>query len=210
MSAGLKRMFWTMPVVMLFAVMLMTLPGCNDQQIADMKAQVSQVQQQVDKYAPLLEDAQNYKAQVDTLIASLPDGSAKDKAKEISAQLDSYIPKLQDIVMKGQETINRLNDNLKNATTTLDVVESGVNAAAPLVPGWGSLIALASTTIIGFIRAFQNKQAAVNIAKSVQPAVNLAVKIDPKISKIIDSAQTNYAGKLVDQSQTGVGSILPI
>lgn len=189
---------------------VLALPSCDAQQVADMKAQLTQVQTQVDKYAPMLNQVTEQKAKVDALIASLPDGSAKDKAQEVSAELGKYIPVLQNIVDTSQKAISDLNANLKDAQTSIDVAEAAINTGAPFIPPpWGTIVAAAGGLVIGLIRAGQNKQAAKNIAATVDPIVQKAIAENPAVADQISAKQTNAAAKIVDQVQGSVASILP-
>jgi hypothetical protein len=182
---------------LLITVLALSLAGCNADQIAALSEQLSQTQ-------TVLDQAVAAKTDIDTTIASLPEGELRDRAI-------AYSQHLQGVIDKASVVLPRMRDELVRAEDTLGVISAGVNAAAPLIPPpWGTIVAAVTGLALGLFRAAQNRSAARRIAASIEQnagadgTINLS---DPAIKDKVRSVQGATAGRVVDEAQGKVASL---
>lgn len=120
------------------------------------------------------------------------------EAGTLPADTAPYIRRVVDAVERANAALADLDAGIQSAESAPDVLEAVGSTASAYVPGYGPLVGLVLTTAAGFWRAFVNRKAARNIAKSVQPAVN---GLGRPAKNDIERAQTKAAKRIVDESQ---------
>jgi|GEM_PF-3847435 len=187
-------------IVSVIAVIgLMFSPGCAADDIAVAKVAIPQVQAEVAKTQVALEHAQQ-----EIVIAK--------EAGQDTAKAEAVVDVMHKALSAAQTTLAKLNAIVASATSTADLIEAGSKEASVLVPGvYGALVAMTGTTIAALIRAGQNREAARNIAYSIEQAKEQG-KIDfgsPETAAKLSANMGARAKRIVDEAQ-GDRTPLPI
>jgi len=197
----------TIVVPVLFLLGFGCVSGCTSEDIATARTKLASVQQAAEQVQGGLAFAIEQKAAIDKLLPTLPAGSTRDKVIAVSKKLDAYINTSQDWLAKARQSMNILQAQLATATDTLDVVEGGVQAAAPLIPPpWGAVLAGVAGLVVGLIRAASTKKTAVKTLAAINPHIGPMTDAD---RAAVSAAQGAAGKKLVDEAQGKVSS-LPI
>jgi len=192
----IRKAFW---VSVLAAVLV--LPGCTDEQIAKMRQAAGTLKEQVPVVKDTLSKAQAQSENIEQAINSLPDGELKDKLLKAKMVADQTVEAANEFLEKAEPQLAELNAKLAEATDTLDVIDAGIQSAAPLLPvPWGPLLAAGGGLVVGLLRAAQNRKAARNIATSVQPIL-ADVKLTEEQKTAIRATQGATGNRIVDESQ---------
>lgn len=191
-------------------LILLIIGGCaflQSQSSADAKANLLKAEAAVEEVQSALSLALEQKAQILVLIESLPDGELKDTAVAKLSNVESVISALQQKVEITKATLETLNREIADAKSWLDIAAGTVTAVAPLLPApWGAIAGAVGGLVIGLLRAWRNKKAAIAVIQSVQPIVTKA--LTPAVSETLSAKQGSAGQALVDAAQ-GKGTVLP-
>lgn len=188
-------------VLLLLCSLLFTV-GCEGlPTVAQIRDIAAGVQKDVDAAQAVLDQAQPaidaYRAEVE----AMPDGDEKEAAEQILAAMEATLVKPREVVAKGSAVLAEINTRLAGLQDgdLVDVAEIGIDVgASTLPPPWGALVGLGGGLAIGLFRAYQNRQTARNIAKSVDHIIK---GVEPSESTAIAARQTLAAERVVDEAQ---------
>jgi len=167
--------------------------GCIAGQASSPQVDVSQVRQQTVAIREALQVAINKKMLIDEQIRQLPPVEREKGLRESE--------KIGQVIVGLQEVLNTFHENTANADSTLDVIDAGAAAAAPMFGPYGVMAGLAITTITGFARAWQNRKAGRAIARSVDPLVDSAIRTEPSMIAALRKDQGSTGNRIVDEAQ---------
>lgn len=186
---------------LLLLLCLFALPACDSMpSIDDVRTYAAAVEQDVQAARAVLESAVPARDAYAAQVAAMDPGEEKDAAQAILDGMNTAIDKPLAVIDKGEAILAHVNAQLAKAEAGDDfaLAEIGVGTASKFAPApWGALIGLAGTTIIGFLRAAQNRRAARQIVKSVNPIVRNAGETE---RTAIAARQTPEAERIVDEA----------
>ena len=184
----------------LMLLMLMTV-GCNAEQIAKLRSGINVIRGDRDIIEQMVMEAEIQRIQLTKAIPDL-EGREKALAIEMAEKLDLVITTANDKLIVADKTLEILQKELADAQDGLDVLIATLNTTAQSVPApYGLFAGLAATVLVG-IRAARNRQAARQIASSVDGLLTDEQKATIK-------GQNDKAKRIVDEAQ-GTKRIWPI
>lgn len=193
--------------LMALAVLLTAaLPGCNAEQFGQLTAQTTLVRDDVaalrGEIAAARERAATARAQAETQ----PAGPAREALIAAADKAEAIAGRAEPTLRETEETLGRLEARLRAADPSdrFAAAQAVLEAAAPMVPGYGPLIAFLGGTILGLVRAGYNRAAARSIARSIEltqspeGAINLD---DPSTQDDLRAHQGAAGSRIVNEAQ---------
>ena len=194
----MKRTLIALSLLIMTAGFFMPLAGCTMADVQAIKDTISQANQQSDAYTKIIQDANTQLVQAQIQASALPPGLDRDKALAQVVKLQNVVDSASLHLQKIQAVIASLDQQMKDVTDMPGLITAFSATAGTAAPQpYGLLIALAGTTIAGFLRAAQNRAAARNIAESINPLLTPEQKEALKKS----ASQSATAKLIVDESQ---------
>ncbi len=187
----------TAMTLLLLGCCLMSLSGCNAEQIALLRQGLVEAR---DVLETAKTEAVEIEADIlvwDELIADLPEGDSKERAIRTRQRLVGGLGKAEGIIDKAAEKADEVLLRLQDAENAWDVADAGVKTAAPLLPEGPRTWLLLGWAIIASIRARLNRVAGRQISTSLQSVVSGGDFNAAEVRAI----QGKTAGKIVDEAQ---------
>ena len=201
----------TKVTMLLLLAIVLAAPACNGNapDLAVIKTTVATLEADANTARLTAAQLQGQAEAIQAVIATMPEGAEKENARALLANVQTSLQRVQAFLDKATPAIAAANAEIQKSTDWIDAAEVAVKAGVGFIPTpWGMIAGLGVPLLFSLFRLIRTKQAAINLAKSVQPLVDEARKADPKVALQLSAAQSSGAAKLVDQSQ-GKGG-LPI
>lgn len=188
------------------AAVLVVAAGCSTAQLDRAATDVRLARGDIAALRGELAAAQGRAQEAREQAATQPAGPARDALLAVAAASEKAAEKAGPVLAKAEAVAQVAEAGLRAAASGdgLAGVETAVTTAVGFVPGWGSVLALLSTTIFGLIRAGYNRAAARAIAKSVelaQGADGVLNLDDPAKQEDLRTLQGAGGSRIVDEAQ---------
>lgn len=203
--------------VLLGAVLIVSMVGCNTEQIEKLRAGVNEANRDVQAASVIADELKAVHDAAVEQIEQMPDGPEKEalrkEADEYSADIQKWL-KYKDIAA-AQSAV--LSAELDKAQDAVGVAQAVVNTAAPLIPPpYGPVIAVTAPVLLGMLGMFFGKKNGVQQGKQEgrQDAVNQARALeavksqdntinfdDPQVKKTLDLLLGPSGKQIVDEAQ---------
>jgi len=190
-------MFRRATIIIVAGLLLVAAAGCNQDQIADAQATLAGVREQI------AEAEAQHQVLVDA-IEAMPPGEDREAWASRADDLAQWIAQADDVA-------GDLERHLADATDGLDVAGGVIQSIAPFIPPpFNGLVIFVGGTVIGLIRAAQNRSAARRVVQSIEAAKD-AGKVDFESVDVKNrlSVQQGATGKrIVDEAQGKASALL--
>lgn len=173
---------------------VISIPGCDAEQIAAIKYELSRTKIVLDEVQKIVLEAETQLAKMEADVESLPEGPDKDEAREKLDCIKSQVHAGKVYGAKVQKHLNRLSERLEGIESGPDLLQQTVSEIGSAIPPpWGMYVSLGGLLAASIWRGVRNRNAAKNIAESVDRFLT------PEMKKTI--TQTGTAKRIVDEVQ---------
>jgi len=195
----MARKLMTMLVLAMIAVPFVTTPGCSGDAVQTIREAVAKLSDQRTVYERIMADANSQLAQASRAAAAMPDGPDKDKALKAVAQIQTVVNATKAKADQIAGVVDQLNQRMAMVQDEPGLIEAFSQTAGTALPApVGLWVGLAGALVAGVWRSVRNKQAALNIVRTVD-------KVLTDEQKALITGQSVTAKAIVDQAQGKLG-----